>query len=72
MLALELSLYLLDGEISHTSSLRSCRGRPVGCNQENTSRSPAGKVQMHYSVGLQLCLDVTQFTKEGREATAVM
>lgn len=74
MLVLEFSLYLSDGRISQadTSSWRGCRGRQVGCNQENTSRSLARKVQMHYSVGLRLCLDVTQFTKEGGEATAVM
>lgn len=44
----------------------------MGCNQKNTSRGLARKVQMHYSVWLQLYSDVTQFTKEGVEATAVM
>lgn len=38
----------------------------------NTSGGLARKLQMYYSVWLRLQLDVTEFTKEGRETTAVM
>lgn len=37
----------------------------------NTSGGLARKVQMYYSVWLQLQLDVTEFTKGGGETTAV-
>ncbi|KAM7389934.1 hypothetical protein PAMP_023878 [Pampus punctatissimus] len=37
-----------------------------------TSGGLAREVQMYYSVWLQLQLDVTEFTKEGGETTAVM
>lgn len=51
-------------------SLREQRGgREI--NKQNTSWGLARKVQMYYSVWLQLQLDVTEFTKEGGETTAV-
>lgn len=42
--------------------------RKKKCNRGGSDR----KVQMYYSVWLQLQLDVTEFTKEEGETTAVM
>lgn len=44
------------------------RGGRKKCNRGGPDR----KVQMYYSVWLQLQLDVTEFTKEEGETTAVM
>lgn len=53
----------------HLSLREQVGGREI--KMWNTSRGLARKVQMYYSVRLQLQLDVTEFTKKGGETTAV-